>query len=61
MPTPYTWVIMATGLKENVDYRTVMPYRSTINSDDERIAKEILKEQEKTGNQENHATGLIWP
>lgn len=50
---------MATGLKENVDYRTVMPYRSTINSDDERIAKEILKEQEKTGNQENHATGLI--
>ena len=46
---------LETGLwpaKENVEYRTMMLCHSIINNDDKRIAKKILKEQEKPGNLE---------
>ena len=48
-------ITLETGLwpaKENVEYRTMMLCQCIINSDFKRIAKKILKEQEKPGNLE---------
>ena len=48
MCTPYIGILMETGIwpiKEKIEYQTLMLYHNLINSDEERVAKLLVREQ----------------
>ena len=60
--TPYSGIIMETGvwpLSEKLGYSLLMMYHSIMNSDDNRIAKKVLEEQERSGEEEGTVYGRV--